>query len=162
MKSHASKIKGLLSGSPTRLSDPHPDEHSPILRMADGLRKLILLFDHILLEGYCDDHDSIFLPEHMPRDPTCHYCGASLFLSYFSCAGMCFDLETDSPRFDMSIRVCGACYVEGRSCACMNMTPRRLRDFSDILRERNDAASTLSNLASCLASVDDLSETSEK
>jgi hypothetical protein len=163
MKSHASGIKQSLTGSSPTPSDSHPNTSHSIPRMAGELQELIRLFDDVLLEGYSDDHDSLFLPDHMACDPTCHYCGASLFLSYFSCTGMCFDLETDSPRVDMSIRVCGACYVEGRSCACKDMNPRRLQNFSDALRERNDAARTLSEYStSHSASVDNLCEISEK
>jgi hypothetical protein len=163
MKFRAAKIKGLLPGSSPRPSDPHPDASHFMLRVAGELRKLIRLFDDILLEGYSEKHDSLFLPDHMPPDPTCHCCGASLFLSYFHCAGMCFDLDFDSPRVDMSIRVCGACYVEGRSCTCMKMTPKRVRNFSDVLQERNEAASILSTyLTSSSAPVDDLGKISEK
>lgn len=163
MKSHTSRVKEFHPDPPSGPSLSHPDDCHPISRMADELRELIQLFDDILLEGYSDDHASLFLPDYMARDPTCHYCGSSLFLSYFSCGGTCFDLETDSPHTDTSIRVCGACYVEGRSCDCEAMNPRRLRNFSKILQERNDAASTLSDfLASRLAPVDDLSEISER
>ncbi|KAF9642821.1 hypothetical protein BDM02DRAFT_3192626 [Thelephora ganbajun] len=156
MKSHALRINEFLSG--LDLDTPHS-----IPRMANELQKLIRLFDDVLLEGYSDDHDSLFLPDHTEHNPTCHYCGASLFLSYFDCAGVCFDLETDSPRVDMSTRVCSACYVEGRFCACKSMTPRRLRNFSNVLRERNDAVSTLTSYsASRLVQIDDLGEISER
>ena len=145
MKSHASRINESLSGFSLGSPDSRIDACHSIPRMVNELQKLVRLFDDVLLEEYSNDHDSLFLPDHTGRNPTCNYCGASLFLSYFDCAGVCFDLETDSPRVDMSIRVCGTCYVEGRSCACKNMTPRRLRNFSDTLQERNNAASTLSN-----------------
>lgn len=163
MRDHALRIEELLSSSPPGPSNSQPDNPYPTSYVADGLEKLIQLFDDVLQEGYCEDHDSLFLPDHLPDDPTCHYCGGSLFLSYFSCAGTCFDLETDSPRLDVSIRICSACYVEGRSCSCKEMNPTRLCNFSDILKERNDAASTLSNyLASRLVHVDHLGAISER
>ena len=132
-------------------------------RVAEELRNLIQLFDDVLLEGYADDHDSLFLPDRVGDNPTCDYCGASLFLSYFVCASVCFDLETDAPCVDTSIKVCGGCYVEGRSCTCKDMNPRRLRNFSDMLQERNDAASVLSEyLASRSVQTDGLGEISER
>lgn len=163
MKSHTSRLKESLSGSSLGPSSSHPDTCYPMSRVADELRKLIRLLDSVLLEGYSDNHDSLFLSKDLEPSPTCHCCGASLFLSYFSCPGTCVDLEFDSSHLDMSIRVCGACYVEGRSCTCRNMVPGRLRNFSDILQERNDAAITLSNyLASCSMSADNLDEITER
>lgn len=163
MKSHALRISESLSDSSLETPNSRIDNHSPIPRVAGELQKLIRLFDDVLLEQYSDDHDSLFLPDHTGHNPTCHYCGTSLFLSYFDCAGVCFDLETDPHLVDLSIRVCGTCYVEGRFCACKNMTPRRLRNFSDILRERNNAASTLSNYAASRSEqIHDLGEISER
>ena len=163
MKSHTSELKEFHSGSSPEPSGSNPDTSYFISRGAGELRKLIRLFDHVLLEGYSDGHDSLSLPDYMEPCPTCHCCGASLFLSYFSCFGLCCDVEVDTPHLDMSIRVCGACYIDGRSCACRKMTPRRLRCFSDILQERNAAASTLSNhLTSCSTSVDNLDEITER
>lgn len=163
MKSHASRVKEFLSRSLSEPSSSSLDTCDSVPRVANELRKLIRLFDDVLLEGYSDDHDSLFLPNHIGDNPTCNYCGASLFLSYFNCAGVCFDLETDSPRMDMSIRVCAGCYVEGRSCACKDMTPKRIRSFSHALQERNDAASVLSNYsASCSVQADDLGEITER
>ena len=161
MKAHTLRIDGFLASSPES-SGSHSDPHHPIPRTADELQKLIRLFDDILLEGYSDNHHSLFLPDHMGHNPTCNYCGASLFLSYFDCAGVCFDLEVDPTHRDMSIRVCVTCYVEGRFCACRDMTPRRLHNLSDILQERNNAVNILSNyLASHSAQSDDLIEISE-
>ena len=163
MKSHASRINQFLSRSLSEPSDSSLDTRDSIPRVAHQLRKLILLFDDVLLEGYSDDHDSLFLPNHMQTNPTCHYCGTYLFLSYFNCAGVCFDLETDSPRADTSIRVCGGCYVEGRFCACKDMTPKRLRSFSRTLQERNEAATALSDYSVTRSvGADDLGEISER
>ena len=163
MKSHASRINAFLSHPSPELADPSPDAPDSTPRVANELRKLIRLFDDVLLEAYSDDHDSLFLPNHIGDNPTCHYCGASLFLSYFTCAGVCFDLETDTPHVDTSIKVCGGCYVEGRFCACKDMNPKRLRNFADMLRDRNDAASMLSKYsASRSIQVDDLGEISER
>lgn len=163
MKSHASRINEFLSVSLLESPDSCIDTHHSIPRVAGELQRLIRLFDDVLLEEYSDDHGSLFLPDHMGHNPTCHYCGTSLFLSYFDCAGVCFDLETDSPRVDMSIRVCGTCYVEGRFCACKNMTPRRLRNFSNMLQERNNAVNILSNYSTSRSTqIDNLGEISER
>ena len=162
MKSHASRINEFLSRSSPEPSGSCLDTGSSISRVADELQKLIRLFDDVLLEGYSDDHDTLFLPDQAGHNPTCQYCGAPLFLSYFNCAGVCFNLEIE-PHGDISINVCGACYVEGRFCACRAMTPKRLHDFSNLLRERNDAANTLSNyLAPRSVQTDDLGEISER
>lgn len=163
MKDHASIINEFSPGSSPEQSASHiPSRHSTS-RMAAELQTLIRLFDDVLLEGYSNNHDTLSLPTNIECNPTCNYCGASLFLSYFNCAGTCLDLETDSPRVYMSIRVCGPCYVEGRFCSCKEMTPMRLRDFSSMLRERNGAATTLANyLASHPVMVNDLGEISER
>ena len=163
MKSHTSRVDESLSGSSLGSPDSPIDACHSIPRVVDELQKLVRLFDDVLLEEYSNDHGSLFLPDHTGRNPTCNYCGTSLFLSYFDCADVCFDLETDSPGVDMSIRVCGTCYVEGRACTCRNMTPRRLHNFSDMLQERNNAASTLSNYSeSRSVQVYDLSKISER
>lgn len=164
MKSHASMISEFSSGSlPERVSASNIDSQYFIPRVAVELQKLIQLFDDVLLEGYSNNHDTLFLPTNVGNNPTCHYCSASLFLSYFGCAGMCLDLDGDFSEGDMSIRVCGTCYVEGRFCGCGGMTPTRLRDFSTMLRERNDAAIALSNyLASRPVFAGDLGEISER
>jgi len=163
MKSHALKMKEILSVSPPESSDSHIDTNHSNMRLADELRKLIEMFDNVLLEGYCGDHDSLFLRDFGSHKPTCHYCGAFLFLSYFNCAGLCFDLTTDTSRVDSSIRVCGACYVEGRFCACRKMSPKRLQSFSGMLQERNEVAKTLSiYYASNEIQTDDLGEVSER
>ncbi|KAF9643984.1 hypothetical protein BDM02DRAFT_3191015 [Thelephora ganbajun] len=162
MKSHVLRINEFLSGPSPGFSISDLDTCHSIPRVANELQKLIRLFDNVLLEGYSDDHDLLILPDHTEHNPMCHYCGASLFLSYFNCAGVCFDLETDS-RADMSTRVCGACYVEGRFCACKNMTPRCLRNFSNVLRERNDTASTLTSYSvSRSVQINNLGEISER
>ena len=163
MKSHALEMKEFLSASPPELPDSHVDTRHPTMRLAGELRKLIGMFDDVLLEGYSRDHDSLSLRDFGSDKPICHYCGAFLFLSYFNCTGSCFDLETDTPRVDTSIRVCGACYVEGRFCACRKMSPKRLQSFSGMLQERNDVARTLSiYYTSNQIQADDLCEISER
>ena len=131
-------------------------------RMAEGLRRLIQLFDEVLLEEYSDDHDSLLLLDDTTCNPACDFCGSLLFLSYFRCTGMCLDLDRDS--FDYpSMRLCGACYVEGRLCTCGEMAPNRLGSFSDMLQERNLAASLLSKCSSPHSTVvDDPGELSER
>lgn len=163
MKSHASTLRGFSSSSLPGLSASHIDGHHSMSRVAAELQKLIQIFDDILLEGYSNNHDTLSLPANVGRNPTCHYCGASLFLSYFDCAGTCLDLGADFLHVNMSIRVCGPCYVEGRFCECREMAPKRLRDFSILLRERNDIAITLSDyLTSCPESTGGLGEISER
>lgn len=163
MKSHAAIISEFSSGSLPSTS--HFDGHHSIPRVGTELKRLIQLFDDVLLEGYSENHDTLILRAKVGRNPICHYCGASLFLSYFECAITCFDfdLETNSPLADRPIRVCGPCYVEGRSCACKDMNPMRLRNFSIMLRERNESANALSNyLASHSAPGGCLGEISER
>ena len=163
MKSHALKIKEFLLMPPPEPLDSHMDAHHPTMLLADELQKLIGMFDNVLLEGYSRDHDSLYIRDFGSEKPMCHYCGAFLFLSYFDCAGSCFNLETDTPRVNSSIRVCGACYVEGRFCTCRKMSPKRLQSFSGMLQERNDVARTLSiYYASNQIQTDDLCEISER
>lgn len=162
MKSYTSMINESLSDTPLAPPDSSPDLRNALSHIADGLQKLIRSFDEVLLDGYSEDHDSLFLAEYIKDDPTCDYCGTHLFLSYFSCDGVCFDLETVPSLADLSIVICGACYVEGRSCVCRDMVPRRLHNFSDLLQERNDAASALSKYSASRSDVNEVDAISER
>ena len=118
------------------------------------------MFDEVLLEEYSDDHESLPLLDNPVCDPTCDFCGSSLFLSYFRCTGICLDHSSDSLDRP-SIRLCGACYVEGRLCTCGQMAPERLGSFSDMLQERNIAADVLSKHSSPHSTrIDDPGESS--
>ena len=162
MKSYTSMINESLSDTPLAPPDSSPDLRNALSHIADGLQKLIRSFDEVLLDGYSEDHDSLFLADYIEENRTCDYCGTHLFLSYFSCDGVCFDLETVASLVDLSIVVCGACYVEGRSCVCRDMVPRRLHNFSDLLRERNDATSALSKYSASRSDVNAVDAISER
>ncbi|GJE95153.1 hypothetical protein PsYK624_113340 [Phanerochaete sordida] len=82
----------------------------------------------------------------------CDFCGSDIFQSYFECSSCRpFNAEDeDDMRSDEETRlgdgvlICPPCYVEGRTCSCTEMKPGQCRPFTDLLRDRNDAAALLS------------------
>lgn len=110
------------------------------------LQILLKLFDEVLLEGYCTDHESLNLINRAFDELVCHFCGSCLFLSCFRCVGDCSYSERDSPPGNSSIRICPTCYVEGRTCGCGSMDPERLSSLSRMLQDRNRAAEALTKL----------------
>ncbi|KAF9642261.1 hypothetical protein BDM02DRAFT_3273532 [Thelephora ganbajun] len=111
-------------------------QESPLSAVRRDLNTLVRLFDEILQEDYCSNHgllDSVDLQ----RPLTCSFCGSCLFLSCFFCRGC-------SQPGGVPVLLCAGCYIEGRSCRCDVMNPIRLGDFSDALRDRNNAVNSLS------------------
>jgi hypothetical protein len=112
-------------------------QKSPLPVVAQELRTLIQLFDEILQEDYCDDHESLESLDFQQRPLTCSFCGSCLFLSCFVCHGC-------SQGRSVPVILCAGCYVEGRSCHCDDMSPTRLGDFPNALQDRNNAIGSLS------------------
>ena len=122
-----------------------PEQHGFGLQHIDEwLRTLLQLFDEVLLEGYCRDHESLDLVNCAPSEEECHFCGSCLFLSCFRCVGGCLNSERVPRQGDSSISICPTCYIEGRTCGCGNMDPQRLSSLSHMLQDRNHAAEALS------------------
>ena len=130
------------------------------------LEMLVPLFEHVLREEFgesehvefdadCGRHSSVNrsdAPSPIPsgsassRDQyTCDYCGADIFQSYFRCETCCTMPAIDG-RIDDALVICAACYVEGRSCKCGNMTPTQRHRTEALLEDRNKAALILHHL----------------
>ncbi|KAH8107064.1 hypothetical protein BXZ70DRAFT_885104 [Cristinia sonorae] len=80
----------------------------------------------------------------------CDFCGADIFQSFFECTN-CQDKKADVSdpmrvTVGNGLTLCPTCYVEGRTCNCGAMKTRQCRQFIQILRERNDAASVLNTV----------------
>jgi len=124
-------------------STPHsvgsaPHQEFPLSGVAQDLGTLVRLFDEILQDDYCSNHGSLEAADLQERSSACNFCGSCLFISGFLCRGCSQD--RNMPMF-----LCAGCYVEGRSCRCDTMSPVRLGDFPDMLRDRNNAISSLCN-----------------
>lgn len=103
---------------------------------AVNFRDIISLFDRVLAEEYIPIP---FTAGCSQASPSCDFCGASLFTSSWSCGcspdskEACARVEADtSPK-----RVCCFCYVEGRKCACGQMTVQTFFDMGQLLELRN-------------------------
>jgi hypothetical protein len=137
--------KSLITHTAALDTLPAPGQHDLNMQHIDKwLQILLQLFDEVLLEEYCRDHESLDLINHTPSDPVCHFCGSCLFLSCFRCVNSCLDPEWNSLPGISSIYICPTCYVEGRTCGCGNMRPERFSSLSDMVEVRNRAAEALS------------------
>lgn len=130
--SHTKKLDEFISPR----ARTTPDQEFPLVRVAQELSTLIRLFDEVLLEEYCKDHQLLDPADIHQNDSTCSFCGSCLFLSSFFCHE-CIE-GTSRPVF-----ICAGCYIEGRSCLCNVMSPVRVGDFQGALRDRNDAVGSL-------------------
>ena len=120
----------------------HPEESAPLQEYplsdaAQDLVTLVRLFDEILQDDYCSGHGLLDVTDLQGRPLTCGFCGSCLFLSGLFCRGCSEERNT-------SVLLCAGCYIEGRSCRCDTMNPIRLDNFSNMLRDRNNAISSLS------------------
>ena len=78
----------------------------------------------------------------------CDFCGADIFHSLFQC-----NLGDEcSERRNEPFIVCSACYVDGRSCLCTDMSPYRLHPFTELLESRQRAIDALNSVndSSCI------------
>ena len=142
-------IRELLYGHIRRLAS-HPPKgpsrnNDHLERDIETSTKLIQLFDDVLQEEYSQGHDSLPLIPQTSQPQTCDFCGANMFLSAFQCTGKCKVDKVSHPRNATPV-VCPACFVEGRTCFCGNMSPSRLQSFSTALEQRNSAAAAVRRL----------------
>lgn len=119
-----------------------PQQEFPLSGVAQDLGTLVRLFDEMLQDDYCSGHGSLNVADlqELSLSSACSFCGACLFLSGFLCGGCSRDRN-------MPMLLCAGCYVEGRSCRCDTMSPVRLGNFPNMLRDRNNAISSLCNTA---------------
>lgn len=135
--------------------------------MARQLRHFIDLLDNLIVEEYHLEHSTFLcLPKlWCPPFPTgsvnpdilkdyelqpilakCTYCGGDIFQSFFTCLKSSCEAMQDDDVDRRVVDICAACYVEGRACACGEMTPAQASSFDDILSWRHFAAQSLDSL----------------
>lgn len=104
------------------------------------------LFGGIIESEWHPDNDRIGVLDGEPS-PTCDFCGADIFQSFFECEN-CFETGSNSSSPTPAYSICAGCYVEGRSCQCRVMQPRQCRGFAVLFSLYNDAAERLNQWAS--------------
>jgi hypothetical protein len=141
------------------------------LRLGKALRRLIDLFDDVLVEDFCKDHDQMpHVTTHVASADssnkssdcstpstiegishvTCDFCGTDVFQSFFECrkcvvspADEAMETGTTHEVRDDGLVICPSCYVEGRTCRCEIMQPMQCRPFNELLRDRKIAMKVL-------------------
>jgi hypothetical protein len=122
----------------------------------ERLSRLVQLFDRILVDEYTKEDvevlSSFNLSQSQDEHLICDFCGADIFHSFFQCN---LGDECSEGRNEPLI-VCSACYVDGRSCFCMDMSPYRLHPFTELLESRQRAIDTLKSVndLSCISCIE--------
>lgn len=104
---------------------------------------MLVLFEEILTSSFCDDDESVPTLDTATPPQFCAFCGGELFRSVFSCAGHCGRSQN---RPEEEVTICASCYVDGRTCECGVMAPRRLQQLTGLLKFRDDVRGLLSNV----------------
>ncbi|KAJ7271917.1 hypothetical protein B0H12DRAFT_1008395 [Mycena haematopus] len=106
----------------------------------DALRRVLLLFDSILIEEYSPEQNNmrqLAKPEGNDEEIeqlTCDFCGGDIFLSFFECRSCVSGPRPAEPG--AGFIVCPGCYVDGRTCACEVMAPMQCRLVENLFRSR--------------------------
>jgi hypothetical protein len=148
---------------------PLSDSQSKImLRLAKELRRLIVLFDDVLVEEFCKDHKKMphitgsATPSASSSESsegsmspaqgriTCDFCDADVFQSFFECRNCVATSAVDAmdtgaapEACEDGLVICPSCYAEGRTCRCEVMRPMQCRPFGDLVYDRNWALKVL-------------------
>ena len=161
------RIRELLYGHIQAIASPLSEGSSQSAELpkynTEITARLIQVFDNVLQEEYCREHELLPLIHQAEESPVCGFCNGDLFLSVFRCLGGC-GTEGLSNLQTFAVMVCPACFVEGRTCACGKMAPSRLQGFLAVLEQRNLAAATVRRLQGSAGEVpaDDFNELYER
>lgn len=137
------------------------------LRLANEIERLINLFDDVLVEEFCKEHEqmphmtassvSVAYPDGLSGEGvsrvTCDFCDTDVFQSFFECQKCVRSTSPDAMDTATThearggLVICASCYVEGRTCQCEVMQPMQCRPFSELLRDRNRAMEVLQQSA---------------
>jgi hypothetical protein len=134
-------------------------DNDQISRLTQQLRRLLQLFDDILVEEYAPEN------KYMPRLPpnkisddtllsttkdkdkgghiTCDFCACDIFQSFFECLRCVPEGDNAATAQGDGLVICPSCYVDGRTCRCEVMVPIQCRDFEALISCRNNAAKVL-------------------
>jgi hypothetical protein len=102
--------------------------------LASDLHRLLDLFDDVLQQEFCSDHENLPYLSYDHFGSVCDFCGSDIFQSFFHC---------DSCSSQESLFICPACYIEGRTCKCGSMEVGQIGRFADLLGDRNKVAQAL-------------------
>lgn len=114
-------------------------------KQSHALRKLVGLFDEIIIEEFHPEHAQLEHPLSNPQNwqGVCDFCGCDIFQSFFECRN-CVSAKSDGPVIPGDgLIICPACYVEGRICKCECMVPLQRFKLHDLVSKRNEAAIAL-------------------
>ncbi|KAJ7097801.1 hypothetical protein B0H15DRAFT_772680, partial [Mycena belliarum] len=115
----------------------------------DALRRVLLLFDSIIVEEYSPEANNmrklaaaVSQPSAMDVDAedgdvgqlSCDFCGGDIFQSFFECRTCVHGRRPVLPG--AGFMLCSGCYVEGRTCGCEAMIPMQCRPFDQLLDTR--------------------------
>lgn len=127
----------------TRSSEAEPNDRAAILVGCKDLADMLGLFEEVLTSGFCNDDEAVPILSLATPPQFCAFCGGELFRSVFSCTGGC---ERDQDQPGNKITLCGSCYVDGRTCECGIMEPRRLQPLAEFLKVQDDIHGLLLDL----------------
>ena len=123
----------------TLSSEMDPNNHEVISAKHKELGTLLGVFDEIIGSSYCDDDEEIPLLDWNDSSKFCAFCGGELFRSIFLCSRECEQDNRSQGQPENRVALCVSCYIDGRTCKCAVMSPRRLRPLADLLKSRKDA-----------------------
>lgn len=137
-------LQGMVQELPPLEETEGPGvDQTMVLQWADkvsALREIMGHFIEIIEAEWHPEHGDI---THCPEgedNPTCGFCGADIFLSFFECWDCSFaGQDSDAQPY----QICAACYVEGRSCGCRVMKPMQCRDVLALIRDQNSIAKAI-------------------
>ena len=118
-----------------RLSKAEPNDRASVLTGCGDLAGMLGLFEEILTSCFCDDDEEVPNLQSATPPQFCAFCGGELFRSVFLCVGQCGQSQ-DQP--EDAIAICASCYVDGRTCECGVMAPRRLQQLTGLLTLRDN------------------------
>lgn len=124
------------------------EEASLLRRLSrNDLETLVELLDIVLASEWSPSGDLIKAST-TPDQVLCDFCGSDPLQSYFECQKCSkFRADPSAPEGrDLSLpyQMCGACYIEGRTCRCRNMEPVRRGSYAELLTTRNHMVEVVS------------------
>ncbi|KAJ6525591.1 hypothetical protein B0H19DRAFT_953886 [Mycena capillaripes] len=139
------KVSTLLCNQPQRLSGSRnamaSTSQNDMRTQLDTLRRVILLFDSILIEEHSPEAHKM---RHLAGETdaaddeveqiSCDFCGGDIFQSFFECRS-CVDFPRPADP-GAGFIVCPGCYVDGRTCGCEVMFPMQSRFLTKLFDTR--------------------------
>ncbi|KAJ7046936.1 hypothetical protein C8F04DRAFT_214948 [Mycena alexandri] len=117
--------------------------------LLNNLRRILLLFDSILIEEYSPEAETPYMRKLAEDDEyidhhVCDFCGGDIFQSFFECRS-CVDPPRPA-KHGAGLIICPGCYVEGRTCHCEVMAPVQCRPIDKLFDTRKRAVDLYNGL----------------